>query len=131
MPAIMADTEKRYNYKFGRHTLFVGEKGLFSSEPKILPEDKHKEFPEPPTSIPRAYGGPIEDLLHAYRHGGTPCSNFVGPASQLTAFVLTGLLAMFAGVGEKLEWDVEKMQCTNLPKINQYVRREYRRGWEV
>ena len=117
--------------KFGRHTLFVGQKGLFSSEPTILPKDKHKEFPEPPKSISRAHGGPIEDLLHACRHGTTPCSTFTGPASQLTAFVLTGLLAMFAGVGKKLEWDVEKMQCTNLSEINAYVGREYRQGWEV
>lgn len=38
---------------------------------------------------------------------------------------------MFAGVGRKLERDVEKMQCTNMPEIHQHVRREYRRGWEV
>ena len=30
-----------------------------------------------------------------------------------------------------IEWDVEKMQCTNLPEINQDIRREYRKGWEV
>ena len=42
-----------------------------------------------------------------------------------------GYLAQFAGVGKKIEWDVEKMQCTNLPEINQYVRRTYRKGWEV
>lgn len=47
------------------------------------------------------------------------------------AFVLTGHLAMNAGVGKKLEWDVEKMHCTNVPEINQYVRRSYRKGWEV
>jgi hypothetical protein len=38
---------------------------------------------------------------------------------------------MFAGVGKKLEWDVEAMKCTNVPEINRFVRREYRRGWEV
>ena len=52
-------------------------------------------------------------------------------AAALTAFALAGHLAQFAGVGKKLEWDVEKMQCTNDPAVNKYVRREYRKGWEV
>ena len=38
---------------------------------------------------------------------------------------------VLAGVGKKLEWDVEKMQCTNDPAVNKYLRREYRKGWEV
>ena len=38
---------------------------------------------------------------------------------------------MFAGVGKKLEWDVEKMECTNDPAVNKYLRREYRKGWEL
>ncbi len=38
---------------------------------------------------------------------------------------------MFAGTGKKLEWDVKKMRCTNVPDINQYVGRTYRKGWEV
>jgi hypothetical protein len=38
---------------------------------------------------------------------------------------------MFAGAGKKLQWDVETMQCTNFPEINRYVKREYRKGWEV
>ena len=45
--------------------------------------------------------------------------------------VLSGQLGMFAGMGKKVEWDVEKMQCTNLPEMNRFIRREYRKGWEV
>jgi len=65
------------------------------------------------------------------KSGGAPCSSFPDAAAPLAAFVLTGHLAMFAGVGKKVEWDVEKMQCTNMPEINRYARREYRKGWEV
>jgi predicted dehydrogenase len=128
---IMKETEQKYSYKFGDQTLFIGEKGLMFSAPKILPEEKHAAFPAPEPTIPRAHGGPIEDLFYAMRNGGVPCSNFVDSAGPFTAFVLTGLLAERAGVGKKLEWDVEKMQCTNMPEINQYVRRQYRQGWEV
>jgi hypothetical protein len=130
-PEIMKETEKKYDRKFGEFTLFVGEKALMGSDARIIPEDKHKETPPPPKTLDRAHGGPIEDLFYAMKNGGKPCSNFIDSAGPLTAFALSGHLAMFAGVGKKLEWDVEKMQCINMPEINRCVRREYRRGWEV
>jgi hypothetical protein len=42
-----------------------------------------------------------------------------------------GHLAMRAGVGKTLEWDGPNMKCTNMPELNKYVSREYRKGWEV
>ena len=70
-------------------------------------------------------------LYHAVRHGTTACSNFIDAAGPLTAFALVGHLAQFAGVGKTLDWDVEKMTCTNVPEVNQYIKRTYRKGWEV
>jgi hypothetical protein len=135
-PEIMKDAEKKYEVKFGEDTLFVGDKGLFRTGGTcgslgFLPEDRRTEVPVPPKVLPRAHGSPIEDLFYACKNGTVPCSNFPGASAPLTAFALTGHLAQFAGVGKKLEWDVEQMKCTNLPEINRYVRREYRRGWEV
>jgi len=130
-PAVMLEAEQKHKRKFGEFTLFVGDKGLIGSDARIIPEEKHKAFTPPAKTLPRAHGGPIEDLFHACKHGTPPCSNFADASGPLTAFILTGHLAMFAGVGRKLEWDVEKMACTNVPEINRYVRREYRSGWEV
>ena len=130
-PEVMKDAEKKYSRKFGEFTLFVGDKGLIGSDARILPDDKHQQFPAPPQTIPRAHGGPIEDLYHAVKNGTTPCSNFTDSAGPLTAFALTGLLASCAGVGQRIEWDVEKMACTNLPDVNRFVRRDYRPGWEL
>ena len=127
----MTETEKKYEREFGEFTLFVGEKGLIGSDARIIPEEKHKAFPSPEKTLPRAHGGPHEDLFHGVKNGTMPCSNFIDSAGPLTEFVLAGHLAMFAGVGKKLEWDVEKMQCTNVPEINQYVRRDYRKGWDL
>jgi hypothetical protein len=89
------------------------------------------EYPRPPQTIPRAHGGPIADLFYAIRHGIVPCSNFPDAAAPLTIFALSGHLAQFAGVGKKLEWDVEQMKCVNMPEIHRHVQREYRQGWEV
>ena len=62
---------------------------------------------------------------------GTPVSNFVDYSGRLTEFILTGQLAMFAGKGQKLDWDVAAMKCTNYDDVNQFVHRKYRPGWEV
>lgn len=135
-PSIMQEVEQQYNFKFGECTLFVGDKGMMRTKGtaggfNLLPEEKIKQIPEPPKSLDRAHGGPIADLFYAIREGGVPCSNFPDSATWLTSFALSAHLAMFAGPGKKIEWDVQQMQCTNLPEINQYVRREYRKGWEV
>jgi predicted dehydrogenase len=135
-PEVMKEAEGKYGIQFRECTLFVGKKGLIriqghSGGWQFLPEDKVKEVREPERSIARAHGGPIEDLFWAIKNDGTPCSNFPDAATPLTSFVLTGHLAMRAGPGKKLLWDVETMQCTNVPEINQYVKREYRKGWEV
>jgi predicted dehydrogenase len=135
-PEVMKDAEKKYEVQFGEDTLFVGDKGLFRtggtcSTLGFLPEDRRTEVPDPPKILPRAHGGPIEDLFYAIKNNGVACSNFPDAAAPLTSFALAGHLAQFAGVGKKLEWDVTAMKCTNVPEINRFVRREYRKGWEV
>ena len=65
------------------------------------------------------------------QNGGTPCSDFVTSAGPLASFALSGHLAMLAGVGKKVEWDVQTMHCANLPEANKFACREYRAGWEL
>jgi len=45
--------------------------------------------------------------------------------------ILTGQLAMFAGAGKQVQWDVAAMKCTNRDELNKYLKRSYRKGWEV
>ena len=131
-PQVMKDLEQKYKVRWSEATLFVGTKGYMSNASRIIPETEHKKFPVPAKTLPRAKAtGPIEDLYACIRTGGTPPSNFTDAAAPLTAMALTGHLAQYAGKGAKLEWDCEKMTCTNMPEINKYVRREYRKGWEV
>jgi hypothetical protein len=34
-------------------------------------------------------------------------------------------------VGKKLNWDAAAMRATNAPDAAQYIKREYRKGWEL
>jgi len=132
-PEIMKELEKKYAVKWSEATLFVGTKGYLENHSRIIPESEHKKFPVPAKTLARAKapGGPIEDLYACIRSGGVPASNFPDAACPLTAMALAGHLAQYAGIGGKIEWDVEKMLCTNKPEFDKYVRREYRSGWEV
>jgi predicted dehydrogenase len=131
-PEVMKELEKKYAVKWSEATLFVGTKGYLNNHSRIIPESEHKKFPVPDKTLvrPKA-GGPVEDLYACIRTGGAPVSNFIDAGGPLTAMALTGHLAQYAGIGGKIEWDVEKMQCTNRPESNKFVRRDYRPGWEV
>jgi hypothetical protein len=45
--------------------------------------------------------------------------------------MLLGVVAMKAGQSKKIVYDGEKGQITNLPEANQYLHREYRKGWTL
>lgn len=38
---------------------------------------------------------------------------------------------MRAGLNNPVEWDGVAMKSTNRPELNQYVKREYRKGWTL
>jgi hypothetical protein len=130
-PEVMKETEKKAGREFGEFTLFVGDKGMIGSDGHLIPQAAREKFTPPPKTLPRAHGGPIDDLYWCIRNGGTPASNFPDAAGPLTAIALAGHLAQFAGQGSKIEWNMERMECTNRPEVNQYVKRTYRPGWEV
>jgi predicted dehydrogenase len=134
-PSFVKELETKFGEKFGGGTLYVGEKGYmftgtYGDNPRILPREKHAEFPKPGVKIPRSKHGSKGDFLAACKGGEAASSNF-DVSGPFTEFVLTGVLASRAGMGKKIEWDVEKLLCTNLPEVNGWVKRDYRKGWEV
>jgi hypothetical protein len=56
-------------------------------------------------------------------------SNFTEWGGPLAEIVLMGNLAV--RLGQRFEWDAAAMKAKNCPEADQYVRREYRKGWEV
>ena len=135
-PPIVVELESKYDRKFGDGgTVFVGEKGIivasnYCDGPRIVPEEKHKQFPVPPKKIPRSKGTHQADFLRALKEGKKASSDFEYGA-KLTEMLLLGCLAERAGVGKKVEWDAAAMKCTNIPELNSLVCREYRKGWEL
>jgi len=135
-PPLVDELEKKYDRRLGGNgTLYVGDKGIMYSGTygdgvRIIPEEKHKEFPQPPKTLPRGKGA-SQDFLDACRAGKpTTASNF-DVAAVLTEIVLLGNLAQKAGVGRRVEWDGPTMRCTNIPEVNALVQRENRRGWTI
>ncbi len=134
-PAFVKELEKQHGVKLGGGTVYVGDKGVmvtgtYGDNPRILPKDRHDAFPPPRKTIPRSKHGVKGDLLAACRGGEEPSASF-DYSGPFTEFVLTGVLASRAGKGKKLEWDVARLQCANVADVNQWVKREYRKGWEV
>jgi predicted dehydrogenase len=110
--------------------LFVGEKGMIISDygrRRLLPEDKFAGFQPPPASIPNSVGHHKEWLVACKTGSPTTC-NF-GYASVLTETVLLGNVAFRAG--HKLEWDAGRLTVRNNRQAMNYVRNEYRKGWEL
>ncbi len=113
-------------------TLLVGDKGklmIFDDNPRIIPEAKMREFKRPPKTLPRVPGGNHHQDWFISCKGGRPaCSNF-DFAGPLTEAVLAGNVAIRTGA--RLEWDGPNMKALNAPQADAFIRRNYRKGWEL
>jgi predicted dehydrogenase len=116
--------------------LIVGEKGTlysvsdYGEDHVLLPRDNFKGYKPPNPTLPRA---PDQNHRREWADackGGkqTPMSNF-DYAASLTEVVLLGNVAIRAG--KKVVWNHEKMEAVGLKSANQYIRREYRKGWTL
>lgn len=116
-------------------TLYVGEKGViftgtYGDKMHIVPYKKMHETPEPPKILPRPKDI-FTDFIEACRAGKTDTAVSFDYGTRLTEFAVLGNLAQRAGEGKKVEWDGPNMRVTNLPELNQWVKRDYRKGWQV
>ncbi len=68
-------------------------------------------------------------FVEAVRGNGQTSAPFAY-AGPLTETVLLGCLAT-RFPNKELTWDPAKMKVTNLEEANKYVRKQYRKGWEV
>ena len=115
---------------WGLGVLFVGDKGMLAADYghyNLLPKDKFEGFKPPAASIPESMGH-WNEWVHACKTGAPTTCNF-DYSGALTENILLGVVAYRTGL--KLEWDAKNLKATNTSKADEYLTKEYRKGWEV
>jgi predicted dehydrogenase len=144
----------------GNGVIFVGTKGkmmcsTYGADPRLLPTSRMDEV-KVPITIPRVEGG-MEGHYKQWVEasiagpGSKEAQQLSAPfsiAGPLTETVLMGNLAIrsfdirkpqkenperfdYPGRHIKLLWDGANMKVTNFDEANQFVKREYRKGWKM
>src|SRR5262245_33206772 len=116
--------------KQGDGILFIGEKGMLLADYfkyTLLPEKQFADVKLPEKTLPRP-AGHHEEWLEACKTGKQASANFEY-SGWLTEANHLGNVAY--RTGKKLEWDPAKLKATNAPEADKFIRREYRKGWEL
>ncbi len=110
-------------------SIFVGTKGVMllphTAMPVLLPEDQFKDFPMPLFERDDHYLQFVDAVL-----GKAKASASFDYAGPLTESVLLGPVAT-RFPQTTLEWNASRMKFKNSPEASAFVRRTYRKGWEV
>ncbi|MBB6236275.1 hypothetical protein HDC90_000886 [Pedobacter sp. AK013] len=136
----------------GNGTLFIGTKGkmmseTYSANPKLLPLSKNKDIKVAPkyARVPDGANGHYKQWVEAAiaGYGKQEVSSPFEIAGPLTEALLMANLAIrsfdiqktvnnkitYPGRYTKMLWDNDNMKVTNFDEANQFVKREYRKGW--
>ena len=110
--------------------LLIGEEGTLvcghGKTPKLYPEEKFASADLPVVKGLDHYGV----WINGVKTGKAPNSNF-SYAGPLTETVLLGVIASRIGNDEELLWDSKNLRFTNSTAANQFVKDDYRQGWEI
>jgi predicted dehydrogenase len=115
-------------YGKGSAVLFEGADGRLLADygSKKLFLEGGQEAKPVEQSIPNSIGHHKEWIEAVKGNGKTTCHFEYGGA--LAEAGLLGNVSYRVGK-KKLDWDAEKLKATNCPEADQYIRREYRKGW--
>lgn len=119
--------------------LLVGDKGIlfspndYGGQYRLLPEQQFEGYKAPQPTLPRNGRddlGMKEEWVRAIMENkpSIALSNF-DYAALLTETILLGNVAM--RVGKQINWDGEQLKVTNVPEAAQFIKPEYRKGWEI
>ena len=127
----------------GSGCLLIGSKGqIFSPDDygsqfyvKLNADDKFKGSGnhDAVKAIPEKFEkspGHDQEWFRMMRTGQPSYANF-DISAYLTEIILLGCIGLRVGVGKRMEWDGPAMRSPNTPEAAQYVKRDYRKGWEV
>ncbi|WP_276090121.1 Gfo/Idh/MocA family oxidoreductase [Pedobacter sp. JY14-1] len=110
--------------------MLVGTEGALliphgGEKPVLLPEEKFRD------KTIRKFEG-----RNHYHHfvdaclGGEKTESHFAQTGPMTEAILLGTVAIRVP-GQLLEWDAARLKFPNYPKADQYLRRKYRKGWEI
>jgi predicted dehydrogenase len=113
--------------------IYVGEKATIVNDhhtPRVYPEAMAKDlaYPKPFSLIPKSPGHK-QEWIAAIRGGPPGGTHFPTYGSRLCEIVLLGNLALRAG--RRFEWDFTAGQPKGCPEAAAFVRKDYRKGWEL
>jgi predicted dehydrogenase len=110
--------------------IFIGSSGKLLADYNrhiLLPDKDYLGFKPPKAVIDRSAGHYVE-WINACKTGAPTLCNFEYSGS----LVEHNLLANVAyRTGQKLEWDSKNLKATGCPGADQFIRREYRKGWSI
>jgi hypothetical protein len=111
---------------------FVGDQGVilcggWSGAPQLV--TKRGNFQPPAKTIARSPGHREEWVAACF--AGKPEDAKAGfwYSAPFTEALLVGLLPVH--VGKRIVWDAPRMRATNAPEAEQYIRKQYRKGFEL
>lgn len=109
--------------------LFMGEAGcimagFLGQQPQLFTQGQRQPLPLDDA----AAADPRQGWVEAIRQGGQSGGSFLN-AAAITDTVNLGTVALRAR--QKVEFDSAQMKITNVPSANEFLRREYRSGWEL
>ena len=115
--------------------LYYGTKGkimcgCYGSSPRLIPETSMKAYKQPEKTIPRS-PGIHEEWVDAIKNNVQPTSNFEYASKLVETMMLGNIAIRMADKYDRLEWDGVKGEITNIPEANEWLIREYAKGWEL
>lgn len=119
--------------KWGDGTLFVGEKGMLLADygrHVLLPEVDFKDYKYTGEPIPASVGHYNEWVQACLDNKPENCLCRFDYSGPLTEAVQLGVVSHRLG-NKKLEWDADAFKVTNASDAMKFMKREYRKGWEI
>jgi len=120
-------------------SIMIGTEGIlyspgdYGGSYQLLPKEKYAGYKKPEPRLPRLPQDNLDKSHHqewiAACKGGPPAMSNFDNGAYLTEIILLGNVAM--RVGKKIEWDGPNMKSPNCPEAAKYIKREYRKGWEL
>ncbi|MBT1697209.1 Gfo/Idh/MocA family oxidoreductase [Fulvivirgaceae bacterium PWU4] len=113
--------------------MFVGDKGKILAgfrcdDPVLIPEARMKQYTEGKEKTGDTNERGDDVWIDAFKNKKQSPGSFLY-ASAISETINLGAVALRAR--KKVLYDSAKMEITNVPEANKFLRREYRKGWEL